>query len=372
MVRRVITVVVAVGLIVGAMFINKLMNSKKTPPPRKELAAPVKGVKVMYVQNNDVSSDIFVTGRLQAKEKIMLAAEVSGKMLNTSKPFKEGTNFSKGETLFQIEDTEARTTLQAQKAALLNAITQMLPDLKLDYADAYPAWQQYVDGFNVNRSLREYPKPKSDKEKYFVISRNIHNQFYSIKSQEIRMGKYTVIAPFSGTLTQALSYPGSIVQPGQQLGQLTGTASYEFEAPIRLKDLKFVKVGSKVTLTSNDIEGKWTGTIRRISKTVDPNTQMVKLYIATSGRGLREGMYLQGEIKANTVKAAFEVPRDLLIDNQYVYTVKDNRLIKQLVSIVRIGEDKVIVTGLTDGSMVAAEPVSGAFDGLEVMVVNPK
>ena len=56
-------------------------------------------------------------------------------------------------------------------------------------------------------------------------------------------------------ITEATIHPGSLVRVGQKLGELMNTNNYELEATVRLANLNYIKVGSQVTLYSDDTEG---------------------------------------------------------------------------------------------------------------------
>lgn len=54
-------------------------------------------------------------GTLVAFDKIQIFSEVSGILEETSRPFKEGSFFKKGDILARINEDEARYNLNAQK-----------------------------------------------------------------------------------------------------------------------------------------------------------------------------------------------------------------------------------------------------------------
>ncbi len=91
-----------------------------------------------------------------------------------------------------------------------------------------------------------------------------------------------------------------------------------------VNDIVFLRVGDQVSLSSNDLSGTWKGRVSRISDRIDPNTQTLRVFITTSGKQLKEGMYLNASVKGRTVKDALEVSRNLLVDDTKVYVVMDS------------------------------------------------
>lgn len=365
---RTIFSVVAGALILGAgYFIYGKLSDMKAEPAKREIPKRIKEVATTTVANTSVETTLGVQGRLMAYNKISLFTEVGGAVLATGKPFKKGTYFKKGETLMRIDDAEARLNLQSQKANLLNAIAMMMPDLKIDYSESFANWEHYLADFDVNESIQPLPEPANQREKLFVAGRNLYSQYYTIKSGEERLGKYTLRAPFSGVLTTTEVDQGAVIRPGQQLGELMANGYYELVATVPLSDLDFLKPGGQVQLSSEDIAGTWNGKVRRISDQIDPTTQTVSVYIGVSGSNLREGMYLRGEADAKAIVNAVEIDRDLLIDEGEVFVVEQDTLLRLLpVTIRKFNRETVIVSGLPEGTQLLTSDVAGAFDGMRI------
>ena len=79
-----------------------------------------------------------------------------------------------------IDQRKAAYNLHAMRSSLLNAITMMMPDLKLDYPMAYTNWAKYLAEFEVENSVQPLPDPATEEEKIFLGGRNIYNIYYNI------------------------------------------------------------------------------------------------------------------------------------------------------------------------------------------------
>ncbi len=369
---RKISIVLGALILFWSIVVLAPKLSKKDAPPKKEITETVvaREVKVMTVKNGDVNSKLAIQGSLEAFNKVDIFAEVTGTLSNANKTVKVGNYFKKGAVLLDIDREEAQLNILSQKSSLLNAITTLMPDLKIDYPESFQQWKTYIDNFNVEHPITAFPKPLNDQEKYFIASKNLLSQYYSIKSVEKRLQKYTVYAPFSGVITQSNIQPGSLVRAGQKMGELMGTSLYEMKAALNLEDLQFIKTGSKVSLYSDAIPGSWTGTVKRISDQIDPNTQSVIAYIGASGKGLREGMYLRGNLNSQTIKSAIQIPIDLLVNQDQVYAVKDGKLTLQTIEIINTNADYAVVKGLTDKTLILKEKIIGAYEGLTVKPIE--
>ncbi len=369
---RKLSIVLGALILLGSIFLLAPKLSKKEAPPKKEVIDTIteREVKVMRVKNNDINSTLAVQGSLEAYNKVGIFAEVTGTLSNANRAVKVGNYFKKGAVLLDIDREETKLNILAQKSSLLNGITTLMPDLKIDYPESFQQWKTYIDNFKVEQPIQSFPKALNDQEKYFIASKNLLSQYYTIKSAENRLQKYTVYAPFSGVITQSTIQPGTLVRAGQQMAELMGTGAYEMKATLNLEDLKFIKAGSKVSLYSDAVEGTWTGTVKRISDQIDPNTQSVIGYIGVSGKGLREGMYLRGDLNSKTIKSAVRLPIDLLVNQNQVYVVKDGKLALQTIEIINTTAEYAVIKGLTDEQLILKEKIIGAYEGLDVKPIE--
>ncbi|MGB3798755.1 MAG: HlyD family efflux transporter periplasmic adaptor subunit [Lewinella sp.] len=370
-VRNFLKALFGIAIVVVGYFGMMWLFTMKEEAPRKAVEKRMRTVETRRVSNGQLAATLDVQGRLQAYNKIQLFSEVGGTVLETGRPLKEGTYFPKGNVILRIDDEEARLNLQAQKATLMNAIAQIMPDLKIDYPNSFATWESYLDGYSVDEPLPELPTAVDQGEKLFVAGRNLYTQYYSIKSLEERLSKYVIYAPFSGVLTEVMIDQGAVVRAGQALGELMATGYYEMVATVPLSDLEYLETGSQVTLYSEDIEGEWTGKIRRISDQIQAGSQTVEVYIGVSGENLREGMYMRGEAAARTLENVVEIDRTLLIDEEEVYVVQDDSLLTLVpVTIEKNNRQTAIVSGLSDGAQLLTSTVPGAFDGMLVRIAD--
>lgn len=369
--RTILSIVIGVAILAIGWFGLQYMSGLKEDPPKKEIPKRIKTVEATAVTNSLVTTNLAVQGRLEAYNKIELFSEVGG-AITTPKPFKKGTYFSKGDVMLRVDNVEPRLNIQAQKATLLNGVAAMMPDLKIDYPESFPAWEAYLSSFSVDDPIRALPTPVNQREKLFVAGRNLQSQYYNIKGQEERLSKYTLYAPFSGVLTTASINDGAVIRPGQLLGELMATGYYEMLATVPLSQLNFLKPGGEVKLYSEDIEGEWTGKVRRISDQIDPQTQTVGVYVGVTGKNLREGMYLRGEAAAKALNNVVEIDRDLLIDEREVYAIQHDTLLVLLpVTVQKFNRETVIISGLPDGTRLLTSDVAGAYDGMRVQLKAP-
>jgi len=187
---------------------------------------------------------------------------------------------------------------------------------------------------------------------------------------EERLAKYRIRAPFGGMLTEALVDKGTLVRAGQKLGEFINPNTYELEVAINNSYADLMKVGKVVELKNVEKTASWKGKVTRVNSKVDVASQMIAVFIQVSGQGLREGMYLEAEVKAKEEPNTYEIDRKLLVNNQQIFAINDTTL--QLINIqpVYYKEKSVVVRGLEDGAVILAKAVPGAYEGMRVEILN--
>ncbi|MEL6133934.1 MAG: efflux RND transporter periplasmic adaptor subunit, partial [Bacteroidota bacterium] len=351
---RQILVSIAISIVIlglGFMAFGGL-SSAKPEPEKLENVVPIKRVKTRAVTNGTETTEIEVTGRLTARDRIDVFSEVGGTFIKGKKSFKEGVYFKKDEVMINIDKEEFELNLLAQKSSLMNQLTLLLPDLKTDFPDSFDKWQTYINKMELNQPLAKLPDPSTDRERYFLSARNIYNLYYTIQSQEKRATKYAVKAPFNGKVSESQITEGTLVRAGQRLGQFYNPYIYEMEAAVNLQDLKFIRSGSRVALSSDDISGTWKGVVARVSDVIDPQTQTVKVFITVTGNDLKEGMYLKGDVKGSSLQDVVELDRALVQDETIWIVKDDSTLAMHTIETVQYTTNTVMVKGIPNGTII--------------------
>jgi multidrug efflux pump subunit AcrA (membrane-fusion protein) len=367
--RKNISIILALVLLTGTFFLAKyLIDNKQKPKPKVDKI--VKTVFTQTVNNTSIPIVITANGNLVAKNKIELYAEVQGVFEITQKDFKPGTSYYKGETILKINSDEFYANLQAQKSNLFNALTAIMPDIRIDFPNQYTKWQTYLQKFDIHKTLEKLPEFASEKEKFFISGRNILTNYYNVKNLEVKLHKYTLKAPFTGILTEALVNPGTLVRSGQKLGEFINPTIYEMSVAVKSEYKNLLQVGKQVELFNLEKTNSWKGKVVRINGKVDTASQTIKAFIEVSGTNLKEGQYLEVALQAKNEENAFEVSRNLLVENSKLYVVKDSILDLIPINLIFENKNSVIVKGLPNGTQLLAKPVPGSHVGMLIKVFN--
>jgi multidrug efflux pump subunit AcrA (membrane-fusion protein) len=367
--RKIVSFGIGILIIAAAFFAYIFMVNSNKKKNRK-VPRIVKTVFVEEVKNHEIPVVISANGNLVAKNKINLYSEVQGVLKPVTKDFKPGNTYRKGEVILKINSEEHYANLQAQKSNLFNTITSIMPDIRLDYPEEYEKWQKYLGNFDFNKTTPPLPETHSEKEKFFISGRNIFTTYYNVKNMEVRLSKYTIRAPFTGILTEALVTQGSLVRPGQKLGEFIDPSVYEMEIAVNANYKDLLQIGKKVKLHNLENTKSWMGKVVRVNGKIDQTSQTIKVYIELRSKELNEGMYLEADLVAKSEKEAFEIPRKVLVNNNSVYVVNDTVLKLTKIQPVYFKDQSVIIKGLPDGTKTLTKMVPGAYDGMVVQIYS--
>ncbi len=365
--RKIILSILGLVIIVASVFVARQIVNSKTQY-RPQVQKVVKTVFTDVVTNGTVPIVVPANGNLMAKTRVELFAEVQGVFRGRNKLFRPGQEYRKGETIIRIDAAEYYASVQSAKSNLLNLITSVMPDLRLDFPELYPKWQAYLSEFDLDRVTPDLPEMSSEKEKFFITGRGILTSYYNVKNLEQRLAKYTIAAPFSGVLTEALVTEGTLVRAGQKLGEFIRTDVYELEVAVSKTYSDLLNVGEVVELVNLERTKTYQGKVTRINGRIDQATQTIKAYIEVSNPDLKEGMYLEANLNAKDENNAIEIDRKLLLENNQIFVVRDSILDLIDVKPVYFSDRKVVLKEIPDGTTIITQPVVGAYAGMLVKI----
>ncbi|MFT7073865.1 MAG: multidrug efflux pump subunit AcrA (membrane-fusion protein), partial [Patiriisocius sp.] len=357
--RQIILVGIGILLVVGAFFGAKMIIANKNRPKPK-VEKVVKSVFVETVTNATVPIVIPANGTLTAKNRLEIFAETQGVFRSSAHDFKAGQEYRKGQILLSLDSAEYYASVQAAKSEFKNLIASLMPDLRLDYPESFPAWERYLKSINVDKPLPESPQITSENVEYFITGRGVQTSYFNIKNLEQRLGKFRITAPFNGILTEALVTKGTLIRTGQKLGEFIDPTVYEVALAVEKEFSDLLKEGEEVTFASIDSAKEYTGKVSRINARIDQATQTVKVFAAVKGEGLKEGMYLEAQLEARDEVDAIKILRKLLINESQIFVVKDTVLDLINVTPVYFSSKEVVLKGVPNGTKILSKSIPGA------------
>jgi len=334
--------------------------------------AKLKYVKIELAKVQSYGADIEGLGRVSSSQAIGVMSEVQGALQAGEVDLKKGSSFVKGQILFSVNSRDASLLLAARKSNYLTLLANILPDIKIDYPDHYAVWKLFFDNVEIEGQLPPIPPLIDKKLKTLLATRNVLSEYYSIRADQVRLSKYIIRAPFTGTVVDAFSDVGAIVNPGSPVVNIINNNSLEVECQIKPDQNRLVRIGSKVKL-SDDQGNNWNGRVIRKAQYLNPNTQSIPVFIELTSdvKSLFNGMYLLASIEGDSISNVFEVPRSALLKNSAeIYLVEDSLLVRREIDIVLLKKETVLIGGIKDGENVVIEPLVNPKEGTKVGTIE--
>ncbi|MBC8265683.1 MAG: efflux RND transporter periplasmic adaptor subunit [Flavobacteriales bacterium] len=330
----------------------------------------VKSVLVAKITNSQIKNEINSSGRVVSLNNITISSEVQGRLIGVN-AFKKGTEIKKGEVIFSVKNTDLKHLIDAKKSRFMSLVSSNLADIKLDYNTEYAKWERFFNAINIDKSLPDFPEMSSTKEKNYIVSRSILAEYLSVKSDEEKLSKYTVFAPFDGIITKSYSDVGGNVNPGSPVVDFIRKGKMEIELTVNTSEIQFINVGDKVSFSENG--NTYNGKVIRKGNFVNPSTQNISVFtsININENSLFNGMYLNATITTNGTDDVCKLPRRAIFEENKVFTVNnDNKLKITEVNIIAYQGDDVIVDNLSDNTLIVSEPLVNISEGTIVKPIS--
>jgi RND family efflux transporter MFP subunit len=181
----------------------------------------------------------------------------------------------------------------------------------------------------------------------------------------------------SGVIAKVDAQDGQIVPSGGPLVEIVAENEIEVKLGVEPEDLSAAQEGAPITIVplNDPTAAKVDGTIRLVTRRIDPTTRLVDVYVALpEGTKLLLDQYVRGEIQ-RTEKDALVVPRSAVLPNESrefeIFTVANNRAVKHTVKVGAENpkEMQVMANDLHDGDPVV---IVGNYELEDDMTVEIK
>ena len=364
--RRIVIVVSVLFILVVAWGLMRFLIAQKEAPPVRRSIVARRYVRVEPVKYGKIASAVSEKGRLSSIAEIDIVAEASGKIETGKVVLKKGSKFSKGDVLFEIYPDEAILSLKARKSQYQNTLAGILPDLVIDFPEAEEAFTAFFSSIVVEKALPPMPVIEDDKLKIFLASRNVISEYYSIQRDELQLKRRTIRAPFNGTYKEVYMEQGAYTNTGGRVARAIQTDQLEMEVPVVRADAVWIKLGNKVKVISETRSLSWEGTVIRKGQFVDENTQSQTIFIRikpNNKQSLLAGEYLTAIFPVRPIGNVMEIPRNSVFNSDEVFVVRQGRLAKKKIEVIKVNERTLIFQGLPEGDTLVVQQLINVSEG---------
>jgi multidrug efflux pump subunit AcrA (membrane-fusion protein) len=364
---RRILIILSFIFIVGLSYgIMRFLIAQKEPPPTSRSVEIKRFVRAEIISYDTILSPVFEPGRMASVAVINLSAEASGKIEQGDIALKKGASFKKGDIIFSIYRDEAELALKAKKSQFMNTLARMLPDISIDFPDYEKAFSTFFSAIDIDKKLPAFPRVKDEKLNVFLAGRNVLSDYYNILKDELQLSRHVIRAPFDGTLTEVFMEVGGYTNTGGTVARAISTDELELEVPLSRADAEWVRIGDPVIIYSDSRSFHWEGSVIRKSEVVDENTQSQRIYVQIRNHPEHQvlaGEFLSASFIGRPVEGVMEMPRNAVFNSNEVFIVKNRRLVKSTINIVKTNTSTLLFNGPVEGDTLVIQPLINVFEG---------
>ncbi|WP_379545629.1 efflux RND transporter periplasmic adaptor subunit [Qipengyuania sp. DSG2-2] len=418
----------AIGLLVGAVAVAALMIFLRPEPAQEEQVAQVPLVETIALEQAAGPIQVLGSGTVGSREEVSIGAEVGGKLTFVSASFREGSVVGGGSTLFRIDTTDyqnnvrtARADVAAQNVAVLQAQQEVsIAQAELarfaerqdagsalasvidadDYASRFLPPQSVANAAASNSARRaptSAPSNLATREPQLRSARAARDRANAnLASAQTSLARTRVTAPFTGIVRSETAAVGTLVQPGQVLGTIVSTASYEVRISLTEAEAALIpgvlkpnnaRIPARVFSDFGGLRYGWDAYVDRANNILDPQTRTIDVFLRVPNplRGgrlvdgeepsgaappLLLGSFVSAEITGASLASYAAIPAEHLRTGNRIWVVRGGKLRILPVRVIQRTDDLAYITTptLAEGGRLVTSSLRAAVDGMDVRV----
>ncbi|MEM1133990.1 MAG: HlyD family efflux transporter periplasmic adaptor subunit [Pseudomonadota bacterium] len=415
----------------AAAAIVAVMITLRPQPEEKaeEARAPLVQTEKLVIESGPLR--VLGSGTVQAREEVLIAAEIQGKLVYVNPAFREGRRVSKGTLLFRINSADyenavesAQADVAAQDVAVLQAREEVaIAKTELEnFARRNQKLQESQQG-NKNSSQILPPRALADNATPPSVSSGIPNRLATREPQlrsaraarqragaqladaRLALSRTAVRAPFSGIVRAETAAVGTLVSPGQQLGSLVATDAYEVRVSLTEEEAALVPglwegAGSGITAAITFAYGgaryRWQAYVDRANTLLDANTRTIDIFLRVpnpvsggtldaeqegiAGEGspsaaappLLLGSFVDAEIQGIALENYAAIPVSHLRPGNQIWLARKGKLKIVQVRVIQRSDDVAYVQAaeLLKGGAVVTSNLRAPVDGMAIRIAE--
>ncbi len=373
-----------IGLLVGALCLPLLGGCTQSDAAEPSASAPAErpppGVRVVRAVQQDLSQNVEFTGEMRAFDRVDLAPETSGRLLELT--VDEGDFVVAGQRIARLDDDlirrrrgEALARLESARAQVSRARadeTQQANEVDrrapLTERNAFPAAElaRLQDALSVAGEAVAVARAQEQEAEA------------ALAAVRTELGQADVVAPFDGLVVTRHVTAGAMVSPQQPLVTLVDETSLRFVFRLAEERLGEVSEGTLAQVYfDSEGEAPFAGRVSYIGRVVEreSRTVQVRLEIEAEDATIRDGMFGRGHLTTRTLEDAVVVPlgavQETVDGTLRVWVVNDDDTVTaHPVTVLLRTEEALAVEGIPADSRLVMSAPMGLTEGSKVYVVG--
>jgi membrane fusion protein (multidrug efflux system) len=357
--RRLIIVVLAVGVLLAAIVFFNAWKANLLAGIRKKNAAPPQTVSAASVKFTDWQPEVSAVGSMRAVRGVDVTTEVTG-LVRTLR-FKSGDEVKAGQVLVELNaDAEIAQQHALEAAADLSATV-------------------------FERDKEQYEAQAISKAQLDADAADLKNKRAQAAAQAALVAKKIIRAPFDGKLGITTVNPGQYLNTGDKVVTLQAVDPIYVDFKLPQQQLAMIANGQSVNLTTDSYPGAtFTGKINAIDPRIDASTRnfQAEATVPNADRKLMPGMFARVAVIAGDKKHYLTLPQTAITYNPYGATVfvaekkpggSDKDLIAQQAFVTlgpTRGDQVAVVKGVKEGDQVVTSGQMKLVNGAPLIIDN--
>lgn len=318
------------------------------------------------VRRETLTRTLPVTGTLSALTSATVKAKVAGELMEVT--VREGQSVKQGQLLARIDQTEVQARVAARSADAEAARAQ----LKL--AQKNRSTQKAL----LDKNFISQNAFDTTQSGYDVAVARLRAAEADLVSATKTLGDSTLLAPFSGIVSERYAQPGERVPVDAKIVSIVDLSRLTLEASVPASTIAQVRVGQPVAFRVDGYgERSFVGRIERINPATGAGSRSISVYalIENTDGLLRGGLFAQGELILERLENALVIPASAVreeIGQTFVYAIENDQLHRRP---VRIGLTDAsgavqVLEGLAAGDRIVRNNLGQLRDGAKVRVLD--
>ncbi len=367
---------------------SALLAACGPPANQTQASAPlVSGVRLQTVHMAAAAQTTEAVGTIRSVNTSVLSAQIGGTVRQVL--VKAGAHVRRGQLLATIDDRTPTAQLSAAQAGVEEA-TQGLAEVNHGI-EAATASRRFAEAtFKRYQALlakksisqQEFENAESNyhaalANEQSMLAKRKEVEARGMQAQAMRSSAETMLsfarveAPSNGVVTAKQVDAGTVVMPGMPLFTVEDHSRYRLEASLPEEYASQARLGQAVAVTT--IHGTLQGKVAEVVPAADPGSRtfVVKIDLP-SPCGCQSGEYGKAALPVASQQLLM-VPQGALVEHgelQGVFVANPQGIVEyRLVKTGKVmGNEVEILSGLSDGERVAANPTADLRDGARVEV----
>lgn len=330
-----------------------------TPP-----AIPVKTEASFYSVRTertvcfDTLLPVTVDAIIESPEVNTVAFAVAGKLEQGTLRLEQGSSFSKGQLLFQINNKEAFANLNKVKTELASQLVRLLPRIETDFPAEKNKWVRFLEELKPQFLVPALPVFKTSGERYLFMESGCADTYSRLQELEVNMTNYFYVAPYDGTVVELYAEAGTQLAKGKSVARIARKMPYRIKARVPSNyDAAFRNQTVQVKSIQEDFIGTAAYQGKASSANADGTIHYRFSYQPDRQRPLFHGLKVQLVSEKGKRVQLTEIP-GTAIRNGHAQVLSHKTLIGKPVTVFYNSAGKAAVTGIPCGAVCLQEYVS--------------